>query len=132
MLITRRALSSLEPTQQLQHKKHQDSSNSSTTSDTFAPEDSSSISDSSSIESSASEAESSIDWEDVQAHKRAAVQQAFLNDSLGFGFSAGGLVFPYYGEQHACMHKEAAVSYQNNTFKPAVVALLVLVLAVQC
>lgn len=108
MLITRRALSSLEPKQQLQHKKHKGSSNSSTTSDTFAPEDSSSISsDSSSLE--ASEAELSIDWEDVQAHKRAAVQQAFLNDSLGFGFSAGGLVFPYYGKQHACMHKQVVV-----------------------
>eukprot|EP00882_Tetradesmus_deserticola_P013544 GHRQ01014380.1.p1 GENE.GHRQ01014380.1~~GHRQ01014380.1.p1 ORF type:complete len:384 (+),score=86.76 GHRQ01014380.1:169-1152(+) len=34
--------------------------------------------------------------EDLKAHKRAAVQQAFLNGTLGFGFSAGGLVFPYY------------------------------------
>ncbi|KAF8064606.1 HEBP2 [Scenedesmus sp. PABB004] len=33
---------------------------------------------------------------EVLAHKRAAVQQAFINGSLGFAFSAGGLVFPYY------------------------------------
>ncbi|WIA18834.1 hypothetical protein OEZ85_003513 [Tetradesmus obliquus] len=34
--------------------------------------------------------------DDIKAHKRAAVQQAYLNGTLGFGFSAGGLVFPYY------------------------------------
>eukprot|EP00775_Hariotina_reticulata_P004212 gene4212-4461_t len=34
--------------------------------------------------------------EEVLEHKKAAIQQAFLNDSLGFGFSAGGLIFPYY------------------------------------
>jgi hypothetical protein len=52
-------------------------------------------------DSSSSAATGGLSWEEVQEHKRAAVQQAFLNDSLGFGFSAGGLVFPYYGEQRA-------------------------------
>jgi hypothetical protein len=56
---------------------------------------------------------------DVLAHKRAAVQQAFLKGRLGFSFSAGGLMFPYYGalsapvktavlegSHPACMHTD--------------------------
>jgi hypothetical protein len=58
----------------------------------------------SSSSSAGSEAESSVDWEDVQGHKRAAVQQAFINNSLAFGFSAGGLVFPYYGACASPLH----------------------------
>jgi hypothetical protein len=96
LLITRRALSSLDgPLRPQQDQSSLDSTSSSTT-EGSSP---SSISRSS---SEGSISESSVDWEDVQAHKRAAVQQAFINNSLGFGFSAGGLVFPYYGEGTVC------------------------------
>lgn len=92
MLITRRALSGLEAPKRSQHQSNDSISSSASSisaSEASVPDSSSSV---------GSEAESSIDWEDVQAHKRAAVQQAFINNSLAFGFSAGGLVFPYYGE----------------------------------
>jgi hypothetical protein len=92
LLIIRRGLSGLDgPLRPLQDQSSTNS-NSSSTSEGSSP---SRISRSS---SEGSISESSVDWEDVQAHKRAAVQQAFINNSLGFGFSAGGLVFPYYGE----------------------------------
>lgn len=95
MLITRRALSGLEAPKRSQHQRADPVSSSA--SSISASE--ASVPDSSSDGSSVmSETESSIDWEDVQAHKRAAVQQAFINNSLAFGFSAGGLVFPYYGK----------------------------------
>lgn len=68
------------------------------------PVDSSSPSAQSSIDgsgtaSSGSETVDGLTVDEIKAHKKAAVQQAFLNGTLGFGFSAGGLVFPYYGEQ---------------------------------
>jgi hypothetical protein len=53
------------------------------------------------ISSESSSGLSDMTLEYIKAHKRAAVQQAYLNDTLGFGFSAGGLVFPYYGEQQS-------------------------------
>lgn len=88
LLITRRALSGLEGT-----PRRQDSADTSSSARSVSSESSSSIgSDSESV------AQSSVDEEEVKEHKRAAVQQAYLNGSLGFGFSAGGLVFPYYGE----------------------------------
>lgn len=95
MLITRRALSGLEAPEASQHKRSDStiSTGSSISASEVSASDSSSISG-----SSASSTLSSVDWEDVQAHKRAAVQQAYINNSLAFGFSAGGLVFPYYGE----------------------------------
>jgi hypothetical protein len=70
----------------------------SSSSSSSSPASSMDVSDTgSSSESSSSLADMTL--EDLKAHKRAAVQQAYLNGTLGFGFSAGGLVFPYYGEQ---------------------------------
>jgi hypothetical protein len=93
LLITRRALSGLEGP-----PRRQDSADTSSSVGSESPlESSNSVgSDSESV------AQSSIDEQEVQEHKRAAVQQAYLNGSLGFGFSAGGLVFPYYGEGVSC------------------------------
>ncbi|KAI8470390.1 MAG: acyl transferase/acyl hydrolase/lysophospholipase [Monoraphidium minutum] len=39
---------------------------------------------------------SSVDPEEAAAEAAAAARAAFENDSLGFGFSAGGLLFPFY------------------------------------
>lgn len=36
--------------------------------------------------------------EELLQEKYAAVRSAYHNGKLGFGFSAGGLLFPYYGE----------------------------------
>lgn len=90
-LISRRTISSL----QTPKRNPVVSSNSSTQSSIDASETTSS-------------AAGSIDIDDIQAHKKAAVQQAFLNGTLGFGFSAGGLVFPYYG---ACTSQAPAYSH---------------------
>lgn len=92
MLINRRSLSSVRQTPR-SHPLPSDSSSSSS-----SPASSMDASDAgSSSESSSGLSGMTID--DIKAHKRAAVQQAYLNGTLGFGFSAGGLVFPYYGEQ---------------------------------
>eukprot|EP00879_Flechtneria_rotunda_P000290 GHRR01000380.1.p1 GENE.GHRR01000380.1~~GHRR01000380.1.p1 ORF type:complete len:616 (+),score=201.49 GHRR01000380.1:254-2101(+) len=65
-----------------------------TSSNTRVSDDAASVS--SDASSGVSDIPPGLTVEDVIAHKRAAVQQAFLNNSLGFGFSAGGLLFPYY------------------------------------
>jgi hypothetical protein len=90
-LITRRGIASLERLQQQQHAaslegRTADSATNPTSSGDGSVSDSSNSSSSSSMERD----ESGLSWAEVQEHKRAAVQQAFLNDSLGFGFSAGG------------------------------------------
>jgi hypothetical protein len=94
MLINRRSLSSM----QQPPKSHPLPSVSSSSSSSSSPASSIDASDSGSS-SNISSGLSGMTLEDLKAHKRAAVQQAYLNGTLGFGFSAGGLVFPYYGEQ---------------------------------
>uniref|UniRef100_A0A383W6G1 Patatin n=1 Tax=Tetradesmus obliquus TaxID=3088 RepID=A0A383W6G1_TETOB len=87
MLINRRSLSSVRQTPR-SHPLPSDSSSSSPASSMDASDAGSSSESSSGL--------SGMTIDDIKAHKRAAVQQAYLNGTLGFGFSAGGLVFPYY------------------------------------
>ncbi|KAF6257104.1 acyl transferase/acyl hydrolase/lysophospholipase [Scenedesmus sp. NREL 46B-D3] len=90
MLINRRSLSSVQkPPRSPSLPSVSNTSSSSSAASSMDASDSGSSSESSS-------GLSGMTLEDLKAHKRAAVQQAYLNGTLGFGFSAGGLVFPYY------------------------------------
>jgi hypothetical protein len=92
MLINRRSLSSVQ-----QPPRSHPLPSGSSSSSSGSPASSMDASDSASSSESSSGL-SGMTVDDIKAHKRAAVQQAYLNGTLGFGFSAGGLVFPYYGE----------------------------------
>lgn len=111
-LISRRAISSLQ-----KPKSYPVESSSSSTQ--------SSIDDSDTASSGSGSLEG-LTVDEIQAHKKAAVQQAFLNGTLGFGFSAGGLVFPYYGKQQPPRAPECVHSRQLHTIIQYPISLVVI------